>query len=289
LFYFVEKRKIVVFGYGKTGQYLTEKITEHPRLEIAFVWNRSRSRFEGSTLPERLWRSEQTPAEALDTYVAAHGTPDLMVEVSHPDLIRENIAGWLHIAPVLVSSLTAFADPETLTRMNSAAEKHPCFLAVGAAWGIQDIVKMNQSGTLEGLKMTMRFHADALRLQSPLKEKLAAYCADKHQINPIVLYEGSVRNLAPLAPNNVNTMTCLALAGSRIGLDRTVAVLEAGKMDTAHEITLEVTGPDGFRVVTQRINPAQKGAVTGAETYRSFWNSLLAALDSRLDNGVHFC
>ena len=40
---------------------------------------------------------------------------------------------------------------------------------------------------------------------------------------PTVLYEGPVRDLCPLAPNNVNTMATLALFG--IGFDRTVGRL----------------------------------------------------------------
>ena len=39
----------------------------------------------------------------------------------------------------------------------------------------------------------------------------------------VVLYEGPVRDLCPLAPNNVNTMACLSLFG--IGFDRTIGRL----------------------------------------------------------------
>ena len=34
-----------------------------------------------------------------------------------------------------------------------------------------------------------------------------------------VLYDGSVRGLCPLAPNNVNTMAAAAIAGHTIGFD----------------------------------------------------------------------
>ena len=46
-------------------------------------------------------------------------------------------------------------------------------------------------------------------------------------------------------------------------------------------------GPNGFRVVTERSNPAAKGAVTGQATYGSVLSSVLAA--GRQGAGVHLC
>lgn len=36
----------------------------------------------------------------------------------------------------------------------------------------------------------------------------------------VVLYEGSVRELCPMAPNNVNTMAAAAIAGHNLGFDK---------------------------------------------------------------------
>lgn len=149
---------------------------------------------------------------------------------------------------------------------------------------------MNQLGTLRNLRITMRFHAAALRLQSPLREVLTDYLHDATRTAPCTLYEGPVRPLARLAPNNVNTMTCVAWAGSTVGLDRATAVLQADKEHHAHETTIEVWGPGDFYVKTVRHNPAKPGAVTGDETYASFWASLLAAAaQGRAGRGVQFC
>jgi len=101
------------------------------------------------------------------------------------------------------------------------------------------------------------------------------------------LYKGNVRDLAALAPNNVNTMTCLALAGSDLGLDGTQGCLIAQKEHDAHIIDIEIEGPNGFKVHTRRHNPAKKGAVTGDETYNSFLISLLKA--GGQGAGFHFC
>ena len=54
-----------------------------------------------------------------------------------------------------------------------------------------------------------------------------------------------------------------------------------------HVIEVDVRGPNGFRVLTERSNPAAQGAVTGQATYGSFLSSVLAGGTSGA--GVHLC
>ena len=46
---------------------------------------------------------------------------------------------------------------------------------------------------------------------------LNEYKNDESKTGEFIVFDGSVRELAPLAPNNVNTMACAALAGSNLG------------------------------------------------------------------------
>ncbi len=144
---------------------------------------------------------------------------------------------------------------------------------------------------------------------------------------------GSVRGLCPLAPNNVNTMACAAIAAHNLGFDGVVGCLVADSRYglvsssapiysfrtqfarvvlllcanphipqlsiylvrgskhveetcditfsppslhslSSHIVEVEVTGPNGFSVVTVRHNPASTGVVTGKETYGSFLSSM---------------
>lgn len=127
------------------------------------------------------------------------------------------------------------------------------------------------------------------------QEALDRYVGDAGDAAPRVLWRGPVRALCPLAPNNVNTMACAALAAHNLGFDRTVGCLVADKSLHAHVITIEALGPvgadgDRFQLMTRRYNPAQAGAVTGQATFASLWSSLLVAV-SRLhqQTGVQFC
>ena len=152
------------------------------------------------------------------------------------------------------------------------------FLPAGALWGSADIQKMSARGSLKGLTVTMKKAPHHIKAVGELREKLDAIIA-ANASGEQVLYEGPVRGLCPLAPNNVNTMACAAMAaGPTLGFDGTRARLVVDKDLSAHIVQVDVEGPGGFTVGSTRFNPAKKGAVTGNATYASFLSSLLGAV-----------
>ncbi|KAF2351014.1 Aspartate/homoserine dehydrogenase NAD-binding [Trinorchestia longiramus] len=54
-----------------------------------------------------------------------------------------------------------------------------------------------------------------------------------------------------------------------------------------HIVVVEVGGKGGFKVTTERYNPAKLGAVTGNATYNSFLSSVVAA--GTQGSGIHLC
>lgn len=285
-------KKTGILGYGNTGQFLAEKILNDPliskQFELLFVWNRSETKLHTGNLPSAYHLTGDLSA-ILDK--PQFKEVDIIIEVCHPAVVNQHGAALLQKADLFIASVTAMANKQTELALNDLINKeetkNSIYLPAGAAWGIHDIQKMAQLNTIEDLQVTMKFNADALKLNEPLNEKLAAYVNDASNTEELILYKGDVRTLAKLAPNNVNTMTCLALAAHTIGLDKTQACLIAQKQSDAHIVSIEVTGRNGFNVKTERHNPAKKGAVTGDETYHSFLASLLKA--SANQKGIHFC
>merc|ERR1712203_365176 len=158
----------------------------------------------------------------------------------------------------------------------------------GALWGGEDIRKMAERGTLTGLSVTMRKHPASFKLEGELRERNREV-----KDEAVVLYHGPVRQLCPLAPNNVNTMAAAAVAAQNLGFDGTWGRLVADPTaQDWHIIEVTVEGPVGpagnkFSVNTVRRNPANPGAVTGSATYASFLSSLLRA--GGRGSGVHLC
>ena len=66
----------------------------------------------------------------------------------------------------------------------------------------------------------MRKHPESFKLEGDLKD-----ANTKVKDKAVELYKGPVRQLCPLAPNNVNTMAAAAVAASNLGFDKTVGVL----------------------------------------------------------------
>ncbi|PIO25517.1 hypothetical protein AB205_0202830 [Aquarana catesbeiana] len=127
----------------------------------------------------------------------------------------------------------------------------------------------------------MTKHPDSLQLKGELAQKNRA--VDGRTI----LYEGPVRGLCPVAPNNVNTMAAACMAAHTLGFDGVIGVLVADpRIPDWHLVDIEVTGTRNketgqvFSVTTKRCNPAEVGHVTGSATflmYRS-WRTSLSVL-----------
>ncbi|KAF4116240.1 aspartate dehydrogenase domain-containing protein isoform X2 [Onychostoma macrolepis] len=258
--------KVGIVGYGHLGQFLVEKIQkEGPEagLQLAFVWNRNADKLRDS-LPKELILHDLSDFTHRDT--------DVIVEVCHPKIVKEFGLRFLSHAHFLVGSPSALSDPQLEQDLCTAAKQHGKTLYVpsGALWGGQDIQKMNDSGTLRALSIRMSKHPSCFRLTGGL---LSDWTEGEGRR---VLYHGSVAELCPIAPNNVNTMAAAAIAASKLGFNGvTGEIVSDTALSDYHIVEVEITGPDGFTVKTVRQNPAKLGAVTGNATYNSFWSSLL--------------
>ncbi|XP_074786148.1 aspartate dehydrogenase domain-containing protein [Athene noctua] len=266
-------RRVGILGYGRLGQFLAEQLlAQGPPLglALAFVWARDGGRLEALPPPLRL----------LDLRLLPQTGVDLVVEVAHPRVAQEHGEDILAHADFMLGSPTALADPETERRLRGAAARggHTLYVPRGALWGCEDIQRMDEAGTLAALKVTMTKAPQSFRLEGWLQERLAVAVAAGGRA---VLYEGPLRPLCPLAPNNVNTMAAAAVAAPHLGFDGVCACLVADpSVPDWHIVEVEVTSVgDGGRalsVTSTRRNPAVQGAVTGDATRHVFWSSLRA-------------
>uniref|UniRef100_A0A914CIT3 Aspartate dehydrogenase domain-containing protein n=2 Tax=Acrobeloides nanus TaxID=290746 RepID=A0A914CIT3_9BILA len=213
---------------------------------------------------------------------------DMVIEVAHPDIIKEYAKIILEHTNLFIGSPTALADQTTYDAIKEKLNSHPTrsvFVPAGAFWGSNDIQKMANLGILKGLNITMIKHPNSLKVLGPLEE----LCQRAKKTNcPVVLYDGPVRLLCPMAPNNVNTMAGAAIAAHNLGFDNTRAKLIADPaMTNWHIVEIEVVGENGFRTITRRENPAAPGAVTGNTTYFSFLASIQETLYK--PPGINIC
>ncbi|KAM8723992.1 aspartate dehydrogenase domain-containing protein isoform 1-T1 [Acanthopagrus schlegelii] len=259
-------QRIGVVGYGHLGQYLVDRILKDGAalgLTLAFVWNRNTDKLKG-LVPEELILGD------LSSF--ANRPCDVIIEVCHPQIVREFGVHFLSQSHFMVGSPSALSSPDLNQKLRLAAQNYGRTLYVpsGALWGGQDIQRLNDSGGLKALFIRMSKHPSCFRLTGDV---LSEWTEDEGRR---VLFRGSVAELCPLAPNNVNTMAAAAVAAETLGFTGVQGEIVS---DTAlrdyHVVEVEVTGPGGFSVHTVRRNPAKLGAVTGSATYNSFWNSLL--------------
>lgn len=275
-------RRIGIVGFGKIGQYVYEQICEsgaESGLAIAFVWNRTNDKL--ASVPAHLVLDDLNDFQSMGA--------DLIIEVAHLSITIEFGHRFLEQSDFMIGSPTALADANLEGKLRLAANlhKHCVYVPSGAFWGADDIAKMADQGSLQGLRVTMSKHPSSFKLNGSLEEK-NKLVGDE----PTTLYEGPVRQLCPFAPANVNTMACACIAAHNLGFDRVIGRLIADKSLTSHIVDIELTGPtneqgDSFTVRTVRDNPAAVGAVTGSATFASFYQSLRRA--NGKPAGVHLC
>ncbi|XP_053095268.1 aspartate dehydrogenase domain-containing protein isoform X1 [Pangasianodon hypophthalmus] len=258
--------RVGIVGYGHLGQFLVDRIQKEGLevgLSLAFVWNRNADKLSGS-VPNDLILTE------LSDFT--HKNADLIVEVCHPQIVKDFGGRFLSHAHFLVGSPSALSDSQLNEELRLAAKQHGHTLYVpsGALWGGQDIQRLNDSGVLKALSIRMSKHPSCFRLAGNLLSDWSEGEGKR------VIFHGSVAELCPIAPNNVNTMAAAAIAASTLGFcGVTGEIVSDTALADYHLVEVEVTGSDGFSVKTVRRNPAKLGAVTGSATYSSFWSSLL--------------
>jgi aspartate dehydrogenase len=283
--------RVGILGFGSLGQHLYEAVRDGQAgdAQVGFVWNRSADKLAGVPAELRL-------AELSVESIAARGV-DVVVEVAHPSISADLGPAILRSgANFLCGSPTALADAEVEAALRAAAAVAAgLFVPSGALWGAADLQSMANRGTIAALTVTMKKHPDCLRLSEALSAKMRDLLAATD--GAVVVYEGPVRALCPLAPNNVNTMACAALAAKNLGFDGAVGRLVADPSLSTHEIEIEALGPvvaagaPRFRCLTCRSSPSPAGAVTSKATYGAFLQSLLTTLDTVQGGprpGLHF-
>jgi len=283
------RTSIGLVGYGSLGQFLAKAILNDPKInqkfKLGFVWNRTIDKIDSLIPTELILQNlDEFPSKPVD----------LIVEVSHPHIVATYGSQFLQHSDLFIGSPTALSDQKLETQLRDICQhNHGIYIPSGALWGAHDIQKMSNSGSLGSLTITMKKHPSSLKLEPSLMEVMNKYVSEEGLQGEFTVFEGSVRDLCPLAPNNVNTMATAALAAHNLGFDRTKARLVADKRLQAHVIEIEAEGPpkenfeDVFKVKTVRYNPAKPGAVTGNATYGSFLSSLL--LSTGKGPGFHFC
>lgn len=258
--------RVGLAGFGFIGRYVLERMQAHPGdgLIPAFVWNRRAEKLDEVPVDLRL----------DDLSRAADRAPDLIVEVSHPDVTRGHGAAFLAAADYMPLSVSCLVDAPLEADLLAAAEKSGRRLLVphGALVGVDNLVEGRENWA--EVTITFEKHPNAIDFsESGLAPETEART---------VVFDGSAREIGRLFPRNVNTMVTCALA--TVGLDACRAVLIS---DPALEVGIAdvlAIGQDGARLHSRKEQPMS--GVSGTEMLGALYGSILRAAGRR--TGLQF-
>ncbi len=251
---------LIGFGFIGKGLYRAIARRELGGLEVAFVWNRSADKLAG------------VPAELALADLArfADAAPDLIVESAHPEITRGHGEAFLARCDYMPFSVTALADDALHQRVMASARAHGHRLLVpqGALVGVDALLGWRHMW--RDVAITFRKHPDNIDLGMVHRR------ADEIR-GETVVFDGPVRDIAPLFPRNVNTMVTCALAtigvdrcrGRMIAdpaLDHAVAEIEAWGTDGSHLRMVKhqpMVGVSGTEMLASALRSLQKATGTG--------------------------
>jgi aspartate dehydrogenase len=235
------KVKLGLIGYGAIGKHIEAAGLENIELVSVLV---KRPRNEGRLThdPERFF---------------AHGF-DAVVECAGHEAVRAHGERVLDRgADLLVTSVGAFTDDALFDRLLAAAKANGRRLILPSAGiGALDILSGAAVGGLDSVTVTVR--KDPSAWKGTVAETL---CDLDALTEPLVLFDGPVREGARLYPQNVNISAAAAIAG--IGLDRTRVMIVADPTITTHIVELEARGAFGHFTFKEDVAVSEENRKTG--------------------------
>ena len=281
-------KKIAILGFGKVGQKVWKTIQEQPlfkeRFEVVALWNRTSSVFDDFDFSKSI-----EVYQDLDDLVQNLKEVDLVVECSHPNIVKQYAVEILKQTNFFISSPTAFADEVFRQQFfqQMANNSNKCYLPLGASVGIWDVIRLDQDGQLKSLKVSMKKEPASFKITAP---KIVAKMEEaKKATTPITLAKAPIYEINKIAPQNTNTMSIYALAAASLGFENCEGHIVADQSLDAHLVELNIETKGGLKLSLLRDNPANRGQVTGSATFGSFLNSLYHFQAGIYHNHFTFC
>ena len=246
--------RIGLIGYGQIGAAVRQMIDKDPNngMEVIFIHDQVAQRLED--LPTELALQDLGRFEEK--------SPDLVVEMAHPDVTRQWGTTILEKTNYMFISVTALADQELEQQLREAT--HRCgtraFVPHGGVVGMDAL--------LENRDVWEEVH---VIMKKPPKN----VDCDRAGVDPdsiteeTVLYDGPTRGICPIFPRNVNTHAAIAYAG--IGFDRTHSLMIVNPEWNTASVAINAKGPD-IEMHVERVEAIT--GVTGASTPASIYNTV---------------
>lgn len=220
-----------MIGYGAIGRDVAEALRTGalPGLECPAVLVR-RPREQPAGVPPLLIDPDAFFAHEFD----------VVLEVAGHEAVRSHGVRTLERgADLMLTSVGALTDPPVFERlMDAAAANGRRILIASAGVGALDYLGAAAQGGLEHVLMTVR--KDAASWKGTVAEERVDLDA---LAEPVLLFDGPVREGAAAYPQNVNISAAVALAG--LGLDNTRLQIWADPGTTPHVVQVEAEGRFG--------------------------------------------
>lgn len=203
-------------------------------------------------------RSDSDPLITHDPEIFFDRDLEVVVECAGHQAVQDHGVRCLGSgADLVLTSIGALVDDGLRARLEQAAAGAGKRLTIASAGiGALDILGAAAVGGLERVQMTVRKDPSAW-----WGTEAEGLCDLASLQEPLVIYEGTVREGAARYPQNVNIAAAVALAG--LGLDRTQLTIVADPTIQSHVIEIFAQGAFGSFRFVEDVLPSADNPKTG--------------------------
>lgn len=202
-------------------------------------------------------RSDRAPLITHDPEVFFDRDLEVVLECAGHQAVRDHGVRSLAGADLVLTSIGALVDDALRAGLEQAAVRAGRRLTIASAGiGALDILGAAAVGGLTRVEMTVRKDPSAW-----WGTEAEGLCDLARLHEPLVIYQGSVREGAARYPQNVNISAAVALAG--IGLDRTELTIVADPTIRSHVIEIAAEGAFGSFRFVEDVLPTAENPKTG--------------------------
>jgi len=245
-------KKIGLAGFGFIGSFLFERLIDNNEIEVAAIWEPEQQKT--ASLDHKLI--------CRDLNELGERPLDLIVEVAHPDVVKNLWPLIKSGADLMIASLTSLSDSEFYKQMECEAKQRDqkIYLPHGAILGLDGL--RDGRIMLETVTITTTKHPKNLGMD------------DRKIEEPILVFKGSTFDACQKFPRNVNVHAAVALAG--LGFKETQSIVIADPNTKTMQHCIEVKGR-GLNWKLE-IESFSAGTVSGTYTPESLYQSVVNIL-----------
>ena len=268
-------------GFGQLGKYIYSELLCFDNIHISYILCHEKVGYISS---------KTKVISSVDEMIKT----DLIIEIENSYLLEVKSDVLLYKSNLFITSTDVFTYEDFAFDLLSMAKgfSKACVVSKNDLWGVTDISKLAQMGCIKSINIKISKHPKHAYLGSEHKDidqSTERIAENKKQ----VIYDGSLKSLSKMSPKEAEPMIVYALATRYLKLSEVRCQVEVdpsiGEMQRVQVRIICEPNEAGYQPqhITDTTYSLPSSDQKDMVKFEKIFNSLLLALESNLEPGIH--